>query len=111
MSPSKEHKRKRKRKSLDMENPNQQETPRIKIKVLLKSVLGYQILLKQQHFKISLPYLPSKKEKVGFWGHWLVRASPYFSFWSSWPLLKKLDVNIMPLDYAPTLYFLISCIK
>lgn len=59
MSPSKEHKRKRKRKSLDMENPNQQEAPRIKIKVLLKYVLGYQILLKQQYFKIILPYLPS----------------------------------------------------
>jgi hypothetical protein len=39
VSPSKEHKRKRKRKSLDMENPNQQETPRIRIKVLLKSFL------------------------------------------------------------------------
>lgn len=66
VSPSKEHKRKRKRKSLDMENPNQQEAPRIKIKVLIKSVLGYQILLKLQHFKISLPCLPYEKEKVGF---------------------------------------------
>jgi len=66
MSPSKEHKRKRKRKSLDMENPNQQEAPRIKIKVLLKSVLGYQIFLKQQPFIINLPYLSSEKEKVCF---------------------------------------------
>jgi hypothetical protein len=49
-----------------MENPNQQEAPRIKIKVLIKSVLGYQILLKLQHFKISLPCLPYEKEKVGF---------------------------------------------
>lgn len=39
VSPSKEHKRKRKRKSLDVENPNVQETPRIRIKVLLNSFL------------------------------------------------------------------------
>ena len=103
MSPSKEHKRKRKRKSLDMENPNQQETPRIKIKVLLKSVLGYQILLKQQHFKISLPYLPSEKEKVGFWGHWLVCVSPYFSFWSSWPIFKKLDCEHYVFGLCPNI--------
>jgi hypothetical protein len=42
VSPTKEHKHKRKRKSLDVENPIQQETPRIKIKVLL----GILILLK-----------------------------------------------------------------
>jgi hypothetical protein len=52
-SPSKEHKRKRKRKSLDMENPNQQETPRIRIKVLLKSFLRNGILPKYEFFFLS----------------------------------------------------------
>jgi hypothetical protein len=31
--------------------------------------------------------------------------APHFNFWTGWPISTKFDINIMPLDSTPALYY------